>query len=49
MGLLDGDYERAGSAGYFAQHQMETLEPGKSALANLLAAPGDTISNQASA
>ena len=47
MGVLDGDYERAGSAGYFAQHQMETLEPGKSALANLLAAPGDAISDQA--
>ena len=40
MDVLGGDFERAGSAGYFAQHQMETLDARKSALANLLDAPG---------
>ena len=47
MGVIQGDLERAGSAGYFAQHQMETLDAGKSALANLLDAPGDALSDQA--
>ena len=47
MGVLGGDFERAGSAGYFAQHQMETLDATKSALANLLNAPGDAIGDQA--
>lgn len=47
MGLLDGELERAGSVGYFAQHQMETLDARKSALANLLDSPGGAVSEQA--
>ena len=47
MGLLDGELERAGSVGYFAQHQMETLDARKSALANLLDSPGRVVSEQA--
>ena len=47
MDVLDGDFERAGSAGYFAQHQMETLDASKSALGNLLEAPGDALTQQA--
>ena len=46
MGLLDGELERAGSVGYFAQHQMETLDARKSALANLLDSPGGAVSEQ---
>ena len=47
MDMLEGDLERAGSAGYFAQHQMETLNARKSALANLLDTPGGALSEQA--
>ena len=47
MGLLGGELERAGSVGYFAQHQMETLDARKSALANLLDSPGGAVSEQA--
>ena len=47
MEVLGGDFERAGSAGYFAQHQMETLDASKSALGNLLQAPGDALNQQA--
>ena len=47
MDVLRGDFERAGSAGYFAQHQMETLDASKSALGNLLQAPGDALTQQA--
>ena len=47
MDVLGGDFERAGSAGYFAQHQMETLDATKSALGNLLDAPGHSLTQQA--
>ena len=47
MGLLDGELERAGSVGYFAQHQMETLDGRKSALGSLLNSPGGAVSEQA--
>ncbi len=47
MGLLDGELQRAGSVGYFAQHQMETLDGGKSALAHLSESSGDAVSEQA--
>ena len=49
MGVIQGDLERAGSAGYFAQHQMETLDAGKSAPGQPPGRPGGRAQRPGSA